>query len=432
MKLKARTLRGELSLLLLGTISLLVILYSVMLDRYYDRGIDDAIEATMRLEARTFARAYQQDPATPLPASSVFSAAFNLEQLPEAAAKGFTETPLEPGEFSEIIIEQPGSDSDDWHTKEIFILLPQVLHDGRTLYLLGDYDLSLFTAEELAKANQGGRNAMIVAGAVLLIVLLLLRMLRRRISREADALANWAEQLDLETRDQAPPDFRYHELNRIALQLQQAFDRISQILRREHHFLRHASHELRTPIAITRSSLELIRRKGIDPALARPTERIERANRNMQQLTETLLWLSRENEAAPHWSQIDLNNFTQELADELSYLLSGKQVEWRLEGGAQRPQSQPATPLRIVLANLIRNAFQYTHEGEVVISVSDQKIQVYNQDQSDSGDHNEDSFGLGLSLAQQICERLGWQLAVKPVPGGLTATLTLPQATNHD
>jgi len=93
MKLKTPTLRGELSLFLLGTISLLVILYSVMLERYYDRGIDDAIEATMRLEARTFARAYQQDPDTPLPASSVFSAAFDLAQLPAAAAARTTRPP---------------------------------------------------------------------------------------------------------------------------------------------------------------------------------------------------------------------------------------------------------------------------------------------------------------------------------------------------
>ncbi|WP_027856677.1 sensor histidine kinase [Marinobacterium jannaschii] len=423
MKISARTLRGELSLFLLGSISLLVLLYSVMLDRYYDRGIDDAIEATMRLEARTFSRAYQADPDAVLPASGIFAAAFSLQQLPPVAVQGFGQQKLQPSDIHEFEVRK--GDGDSWNQTEIFVLLPHPLHDGRTLYLLGNYDLSLFSEAEVARADTGNRNTLIVAAAVLLIVLGLMRILRRRISRQADALADWAEQLNLETHDQTPPDFRYHELNRIALQLQQAFDRISQILRREHHFLRHASHELRTPIAVTRSSLELIRRKGIEPQLERPTQRIERANRNMQQLTETLLWLSRENEPAPHWSLLDLNAFTSELAEELSYLLSGKQVQWQLEATAQHPQSQPATPLRIVLANLIRNAFQYTHEGEILISVSDQQIRVHNRDQSDNSHHHEDSFGLGLSLAQQICERLGWALAIEPGEGGLTATLTL-------
>ena len=66
-----------------------------------------------------------------------------------------------------------------------------------------------------------------------------------------------------------------------------------------------------------------------------------------------------------------------------------------------------------MLANLIRNAFQYTDEGEVLITVSADSLTVFNKntealsDEEPGGD-SDYGFGLGLLLVEQIAQRLEW------------------------
>ena len=91
-----------------------------------------------------------------------------------------------------------------------------------------------------------------------------------------------------------------------------------------------------------------------------PLERLERAALTMNHLTETLLWLNRQDGVMPASESISLNQLLlEELVEEHRYLLAGKDVDihWDL---MDVYYPIPRTLIRLVLANVIRNAMQHT------------------------------------------------------------------------
>ncbi|MDO6749732.1 histidine kinase dimerization/phospho-acceptor domain-containing protein, partial [Gilvimarinus sp. 1_MG-2023] len=85
-----------------------------------------------------------------------------------------------------------------------------------------------------------------------------------------------------------------------------------------------ASHELRTPIAVVRNNTELLRRLTErhtpldDTRVLATVARLERAGITMAQLTETLLWLSRDDIASLPVRQIAPSDLLLQLVDELT------------------------------------------------------------------------------------------------------------------
>jgi signal transduction histidine kinase len=138
------------------------------------------------------------------------------------------------------------------------------------------------------------------------------------------------------------------------------------------------------------------------------------------------LWLSRENEASPTQRELRADELLDELSEDLNYLLQDKPVVVKRNYEGDLPiLSLPETPLRIVLSNLLRNAFQYTCEGEVMLEVSRQQWSIENHEQGEQHTDSDNSFGLGLMLVKQICERLEWSLALHFQADGVRAVLAL-------
>jgi len=156
------------------------------------------------------------------------------------------------------------------------------------------------------------------------------------IAKPVTALAQWARALDSENLSQPPPDFPYPELNELAGLIRTSLSFVQDSLEREHRFLRHASHELRTPIAIIRNNIELLHKLKDQREPERTVQqqkvidRIDRAGLTMQHLTETLLWLSKDEIVPLAGQKLDLPRLLQELVEEMTYLLSGKEVQLML------------------------------------------------------------------------------------------------------
>ena len=71
--------------------------------------------------------------------------------------------------------------------------------------------------------------------------------------------------------------------------------RIREFLTREQSFTRYISHELRTPMTVIKGATSLL--KNVDqPQVTKQCTRINQAIDNMEQLTQTLLLLARNNE----------------------------------------------------------------------------------------------------------------------------------------
>jgi signal transduction histidine kinase len=254
-----------------------------------------------------------------------------------------------------------------------------------------------------------------VSALIALTLMLITWLLMRSISTPVARLNNWTQSLTPENLSQPPPDFLYPELNQMARLIQNSLSSVQRSLDREHRFLRYTSHELRTPISVIRNNIELQYKvlqqtaSSLNPMQRDIADRIDRASITMQHLTETLLWLSREDHEKLPESVVEIDKLLLEITAEMRYLLRDKTVELIVETHPYQC-SISAVAARIVLGNLIRNAFQHTWEGEVIISQQGSQISIVNRQFNADIDvaPTELGFGLGLQLTAQLTEKLGW------------------------
>ncbi|WP_413694156.1 sensor histidine kinase [Psychromonas sp. KJ10-2] len=234
----------------------------------------------------------------------------------------------------------------------------------------------------------------------------------RKVTNPIENLMTWAKKLNKQQLTQPAPDFHYSELNSLAEIVKSSLKSVQESLEREQQFLGYASHELRTPIAITRTNTELLR-KMIEKNIStekqlQVLDRIERASLNMTNLTETLLWLNRQTDKTVPLSTISLGQLTQQLLNDLHYLLNGKKVQIQIQTD-QTEQQLPAVLCRIIINNLLRNALQHTNEGKIIITQSAHQLIIHNQDLSENMLENDLGFGLGLELIERLVKHYEWQ-----------------------
>jgi len=234
----------------------------------------------------------------------------------------------------------------------------------------------------------------------------------RKVTNPIESLMAWAKKLNKQQLTKPAPDFHYSELNSLAEIVKSSLQSVQASLEREQQFLGYASHELRTPIAITRTNTELLRKmieRGISTEKQlQVLDRIERASLNMTNLTETLLWLNRQTDKSIPLSAVSIGQLTQQLLGELHYLLNDKQVEIQVQTDDSELQL-PAVLCRIIINNLIRNALQHTNEGKIVITQSGHQLIIHNQDLSENMVENDLGFGLGLELTNRLVKHYEWQ-----------------------
>lgn len=239
----------------------------------------------------------------------------------------------------------------------------------------------------------------------------------RNVASPIEKLMDWAKQLnDKEKLAQPIPDFQYRELNSLANIIQNSQQSLQQSLAREQRFLGYASHELRTPIAVTRTNTELLR-KMISKEISvekqqQVVDRIERACLTMTDLTETLLWLNRQSDISIPVRSFAIGALSKQLLSDLNYLSTGKKINTELttdDSCALLPEAL----CRIIITNLIRNALQHTQQGVVSIIQSGTRLSISNQNidiPDDALIRDEDlGFGLGLELTKRLVQHYGWQ-----------------------
>ncbi|EXJ12652.1 sensor histidine kinase [Imhoffiella purpurea] len=406
--------RGQLSLkwflifsfLALGCV--LVVGYSWLSVQFFIRGMDNIVASNMERAAERYLNGVPLDQREAPSLFSGYHITRNWERMPPEIRAAFPEPP----EAQCLLYKQ--------HTSRWFEH-PDIIHFAMRLERQGH---TLFIAKTVSAATSPkiiGRNAarsmhtLIIISILIVATLgLIIWLLLRRISRPVAELGRWTGSLDPQRLREPPPDFSYPELNALAELIRTSLSSVQESLEREHRFLRHASHELRTPIAVIRSNLELLSRLQetsgypLDPRQRQVIERMERASFNMQHLTETLLWLSRDDREAPASHPVQIDALIRELVEEMRYLLNEKRVSVSLVTHPHR-LVLPEVPARIVLGNLIRNAFQHTWDGEIRICQTQDRIEIVNRrPEPQEAIPQSLGFGLGLQLTAQLTERLGW------------------------
>lgn len=327
------------------------------------------------------------------------------EDLPESIKNNLNENELIEGELLKRIIGVP-----IFSPPEAGYFAMMIKREGETRYVS-----SFFSTELEAIPHPPFFSNFLYVLSIALTAIALFSLvpflLLRKVATPIEKLIVWAKQLNSEKLLQPTPQFHYHELDSLANIIQSSLSSVQETLAREMRFLGYASHELRTPISVTRTNTELLQKmleKGVSSEKQLIVlKRIERASLTMTDLTETLLWLNRQQDKSLPITQLNIGALTQKLTDELAYLLIGKKVEVSLQY-EDTVALLPEALCSIIITNLIRNAFQHTHEGLVKIEQSKHCLRIINENTASFTHQGEQGFGLGLELTEKLVKHQGW------------------------
>jgi heavy metal sensor kinase len=306
------------------------------------------------------------------------------------------------------------------------ILAIPVMHEGDRLVLLVGA-----TREERAETLRSLRNEMLIAGPIALLLATLAGYALAGLSlRPVDSMRRRAAAISAETPGERLPVPRTgDEIERLGETLNEMLARLEAALERERDFVADAGHELRTPLALLRTELELALRHGGSPeelrtAVRTSSEEVDR----LAQLAEDLLLIARSDRGRLPLRLEDLD------ASELLGSVA-RRFEWRAqEAGRQLSSEDTVAGLQVrgdrirleqALGNLVENALRHGG-GDVRLSAAtaDGHVELHVVDEGDGfpPEFLERAFerftrsdqarprggaGLGLSIVRVIAEAHG-------------------------
>jgi len=167
-----------------------------------------------------------------------------------------------------------------------------------------------------------------------------------------------------------PEDLRY-----IGQQLDWLRQRLQELEQEKTRFLRHVSHELKTPLTAIREGAELVGERsvgGLNPQQAEIVRIIHNSVEQLQTLIEDLLNFSTVQVGPPslNLAHLDLAALVQEVVDAHKPALMGKGLVLNAHMDSL-PVQGDREKLKTVVDNLLSNAIKYSPEGgELTVTVS--------------------------------------------------------------
>lgn len=268
-------------------------------------------------------------------------------------------------------------------------------------------------------------SVLAAAGVFLFGLSLLLSFLEsRRLVRPLQQLSESIQAIPIGSRMPLLSEaLRDIELRRIAQTFNTFLKEMEAFVRREKGLVGLASHELRTPIAVVSGALDVLEeRNRLDPRDAATLARIRSAVQEMEENVAALLLLSRRAADAVVETEVDVPGLVEEVVEDLAISFPVfERVDLDIRDAVRvRGDSRL---IKMLLRNLIQNALQHT-SGEVRVQVDAMQMTIVDQGggshsglfwlrAGDPWQGNEaigSGGGLGLYIANLICDRLGWRL----------------------
>jgi len=305
--------------------------------------------------------------------------------------------------------------------KQEYCLLINPLPDGERFYLL-------YNVTRLNNEKESLRSMQITILLTLLPILILGLFLGLVTAHKVIGPVIRLESImrNIKPKQKLPDDFdnnfHHDEVGFLASTLKTAINNMQESIERETSFARDASHELRTPVTTIKNSLELLKelKPELDESTIKVIGRITRAAANMEHLIKSFLWLSRQQDLSEFKkSEFRLFDMVQEVIVEQSYIVDHKEIIVNVFDPKKVMITAEPHLMKILVANLVRNAFTYTNKGYVDIHINETCFQV-----NDSGrgikpetlmlinankkKSSQEGFGLGLSIVKRLCTSMGW------------------------
>ena len=221
-------------------------------------------------------------------------------------------------------------------------------------------------------------------------------------------------------------------------------------MEQQKQFITNASHELKTPLTVISTNMELLKMENPDNPWIRSTQKQTGALRH---LVDELVYLSRMEEENPALTMENLapGAMLREAAEPFQTMaeFNGKELQVVTEDGLRITGDRPS--LQRLMSTMLDNAVKYTPEGgeilveavsegkHAVIRVSntvenpmtkEQCAQLFNRfyraDESRSKD-KKSGFGIGLAIAAAIAEKHGGSMNARMEDDRLVISAVLPR-----
>lgn len=190
-------------------------------------------------------------------------------------------------------------------------------------------------------------------------------------------------------------------------------------------FIHNAGHELKTPIAVIKSSLELMRlKKNYDEGITESIGELDRMNGLIQALIHLSI-----TDTLGNSESVNIREVCEKLQKSYQERLQEKHISFKII------EKQPLTIqankeyTEIFLSNLLSNAIKYNREkGKISITIEEKSMsiqdtgigiakgnlsKIFDRFYQENETRTEDSFGIGLSLVQKIASLYRWTIDVE-------------------
>lgn len=305
------------------------------------------------------------------------------------------------------------------------------------------------TRQDRAETLASLRDELLVAGPVALLLASLAGYFLAGLSlRPVESMRRRAEAISAETPgERLPVPPTRDELHRLGETLNEMLARLEDALQRERDFVADAGHELRTPLALLRTELELALRHGdsveeLQEAVRRSSEEVDR----LAQLAEDMLLIARSDRG-----RLPLHVKRLEVSELLGAV--GSRFGWRAEDAGRTLAVEATAGLAVdadrlrveqALGNLVDNALRHgkgkvelsaaTVDGAVEIHVTDEGpgfppdflAQAFERFTRADPGRGRGGAGLGLSIARAIARAHGGSAEAVSSQAGTDVWLRLP------
>ncbi|WP_239167269.1 sensor histidine kinase [Catellatospora coxensis] len=241
----------------------------------------------------------------------------------------------------------------------------------------------------------------------------------------------------------------HSEVKSLADSFDSMLDRLDEAFAGQGRFIANAAHELKTPIALSRTLLDVaMARPDSTPQLQRLGENLLAVNLRHERLIDSLLTLARAEDAVTDRRPVDLAQLAEYALDVTAKAAADQQVQVQAQLAAATVVGDPLL-LEQLIRNLVDNAVRYNHrygfvwvqtleearQAEIIVTntgalISPHEVPALFEPFRRLTDRvgSARGSGLGLSIVRAVAQAHGGDALAIPRPdGGLSVRVILPR-----
>lgn len=302
----------------------------------------------------------------------------------------------------------------------------------------GNKDYFIVLEDSKLKSTKEIKNfSLIVIGSTIALGSLVYYFLVSRSLKPLKELKEKVQEIDIDKVDNEKKIYmegQSQEIEELSLAFQKSLDKIYGSYAREKALSSSIAHELNTPVAVMKSSLEiyLMKNKVEDRELKELLDNFDENIDRISKIIESLLFLNRRENAISR--KFDIKDLVEEIVFDLEDLAEEKNVNLISKMRSREIYTSDIL-LERVLYNLGKNAIAYNKDGGLVVfdfAENEENYFIYVRDTGLGIDEEEKEkvfdlfyrvdesrnkktggYGIGLNLVKNIVEKLGGQVLIR-------------------